>query len=227
MLASQRQSGRLQPIPEWKLARVMLRDLGGLVAMRARDALVAVVVALGLLAAPLCVAIPQSAGAVDGIGTERLAQAFGHHPNNRGECHLETQPGAEAVPASARQTRVGETPSADGVAVWPPAAFQAAHVRVESHGAATGAGDSRRDILLATRRLRLDAGRGYRFRMMAVGVAHGASIQFGRGRRMVRVRPGRVPELELTFSQPGNYLVHCTVCCGLAHDYMQTRLEVV
>jgi heme/copper-type cytochrome/quinol oxidase subunit 2 len=63
--------------------------------------------------------------------------------------------------------------------------------------------------------------------MMAGDVAHGASIQFGRGARMIRLRPGTVAEQELTFRRPGEYLVYCTVYCGQAHDFMQARITVL
>lgn len=76
-------------------------------------------------------------------------------------------------------------------------------------------------------KLRLDAGQPYRFKMMAVDVSHGASIQFGRGGRIMRLRPGRVTEADLTFHEPGRYLVYCTVYCGPAHDIMQATIEVV
>ena len=75
--------------------------------------------------------------------------------------------------------------------------------------------------------LRLDAGRPYRFRMMAADVSHGASIQFGRGGRMIRLRPDSVAEVEMSFSRPGSYLVYCTVYCGVGHDLMQARIDVV
>ena len=75
--------------------------------------------------------------------------------------------------------------------------------------------------------LRLDAGVRYRFRMMATDVSHGASIQFGRGGRMIRLRPNRVAEMEVVFERPGSLLVYCTVYCGPAHDYMQARIDVV
>ena len=74
--------------------------------------------------------------------------------------------------------------------------------------------------------LRLETGVPYRFRMMAVDVAHGASLQLGRAGRMVRLRPGTRVEQELTFSRPGEYLLYCTVYCGLAHDRMQGRVIV-
>lgn len=75
--------------------------------------------------------------------------------------------------------------------------------------------------------LRLDAGQAYRFRMMALDVSHGASIQFGKGGRMVRLRPGRIAESEMIFHQPGRYLMYCTVYCGPAHDVMQATIKVV
>jgi cytochrome c oxidase subunit II len=76
-------------------------------------------------------------------------------------------------------------------------------------------------------RLRLDVGETYRLRMMATDVSHGASIQLGRGGRMIRLRPNREATLLLTFTQPGSFLVYCTVYCGQAHDFMQSRIEVV
>jgi len=75
--------------------------------------------------------------------------------------------------------------------------------------------------------LRLDAGVPYRLRMMAADIAHGASIQFGGGSRMIRLRPNTVTELRATFAKPGTYLVYCTVYCGQGHDLMQARIEVV
>ena len=75
--------------------------------------------------------------------------------------------------------------------------------------------------------LRLDAGQSYRFRMMALDITHGASIQFGKGGRMMRLQPGQLSETELTFQKPGRYLMLCTVYCGAAHDKMQATIEVV
>ncbi|OGA97414.1 MAG: hypothetical protein A3E79_13820 [Burkholderiales bacterium RIFCSPHIGHO2_12_FULL_61_11] len=74
--------------------------------------------------------------------------------------------------------------------------------------------------------LRLDVGQPYRFRMMALDVTHGASIQFGKGGRMMRLQPGRLTETELTFQQAGSYLMNCTVYCGAAHDMMQATIKV-
>jgi cytochrome c oxidase subunit II len=102
------------------------------------------------------------------------------------------------------------------------------------HGADHPHDDAPLDVYLAAgmwyylpARLRLDAGQAYRFRMMALDVSHGASIQFGKGGRMIRLRPGRVSEMDITFHKPGRYLVYCTIYCGAAHDYMQATVEVV
>ena len=76
-------------------------------------------------------------------------------------------------------------------------------------------------------KLRLDAGQAYRFQMMAVDIAHGASIELGQGGRMMRLQPGRITEAALTFHQPGRYLMVCTVYCGEAHQLMQATIEVV
>ncbi len=74
--------------------------------------------------------------------------------------------------------------------------------------------------------LRLETHQPYRFRMMATDVSHGASIQFGRGGRMIRLRPGQLVETEITFDRPGDFLIYCTFYCGTAHDVMQARLSV-
>ncbi|MBI1905750.1 MAG: hypothetical protein HYS20_05840 [Rhodocyclales bacterium] len=102
------------------------------------------------------------------------------------------------------------------------------------HGGGAAAASAPIDVLIVAGKwyyqpatLRLDAGQAYRFRMMALDVSHGASIQFGKGGRMVRLRPGRVAESEMTFRQPGRYLMYCTVYCGPAHDVMQATIEVV
>ena len=75
--------------------------------------------------------------------------------------------------------------------------------------------------------LRLDAGQAYRFKMMAVDIAHGASIQLGQRGRMMRLQAGRITETALTFQKPGRYLMVCTVYCGEAHQLMQATIEVV
>lgn len=74
--------------------------------------------------------------------------------------------------------------------------------------------------------LRLETGVPYRFRMMAVDVAHGASVRVGPGARVVRLRPGVLVEQELTFQRAGEHLLYCTVYCGLAHDRMKGKIVV-
>lgn len=74
--------------------------------------------------------------------------------------------------------------------------------------------------------LRLGVGRPYRFRMMAVDVAHGAALQLGPASRVIRLRRGALVEQELTFTRPGSHLVYCTVFCGPGHELMAGRLLV-
>lgn len=74
--------------------------------------------------------------------------------------------------------------------------------------------------------LRLETGVPYRLRMMAVDAAHGASLQLGNGGRIIRLRPNALVEQTLTFERPGEYLLYCTVYCGLAHDRMQGKIIV-
>lgn len=74
--------------------------------------------------------------------------------------------------------------------------------------------------------LRLKVDVPYRFRMMALDVSHGASLQLGLGSRVIRLRPGVLDEREITFSAPGEYLVYCTVYCGAGHDQMYSKIIV-
>jgi cytochrome c oxidase subunit II len=74
--------------------------------------------------------------------------------------------------------------------------------------------------------LRLEVRQPYRFRMMASDVAHGASLQLGPASRIIRLRPNVVSDQTITFTRPGEYLVYCTVYCGVAHDAMKGRIVV-
>lgn len=74
--------------------------------------------------------------------------------------------------------------------------------------------------------LRLEAGVPYRFRMMAVDVTHGASLRVGGVGHIIRLRAGTLLERELRFTQAGEYLVYCTVYCGMLHDRMQGKIIV-
>ncbi len=140
-------------------------------------------------------------------------------------------PAAAAADQGAHAHDGGQTPSvaAPAADAHGHAAAAAGHGEADAH-AEGGALDV---YMLAEKwayepsALRLDAGVPYRFRMMASDVSHGASIQFGRGSRMIRLRPNTVTEIEATFDKPGRYLVYCTVYCGQAHDVMQARIEVV
>ncbi len=138
---------------------------------------------------------------------------------------MHAMPGMEGMPGMQRMTAMpnisGEEP--------------AQHTEHPGHGAASAqAPDSGPiDVLMTAGKwfylpatLRLDVGQTYRFRMMAQDITHGASIQFGKGGRMMRLQPGRVSDTELTFMHAGRYLLNCTVYCGPAHDLMQATLEV-
>ncbi len=74
--------------------------------------------------------------------------------------------------------------------------------------------------------LRLRADAAYRFRMMSVDAGHGAALQLGKGSRIIRLRPGALVEHELSFARPGEYLVYCTLYCGIGHDRMHGRIIV-
>jgi hypothetical protein len=115
----------------------------------------------------------------------------------------------------------------------PAAPSEAAHG--EGHGgAAAPAMTAPIDVYLLAEKwfyepsdLRVDVGVPYRLRMLAADVSHGASIQFGRGARMIRLRPDTVTDMDVSFTRSGRYLVYCTVYCGQAHHQMQARIDVV
>lgn len=75
-------------------------------------------------------------------------------------------------------------------------------------------------------RLCLHAGVPYRFRMMATDVTHGASLYLGPASRMVRLTPGVLLEIEVTFRQPGTFLLYCSYYCGVGHPYMKGIIQV-
>ncbi len=115
--------------------------------------------------------------------------------------------------------------------VAPPAGAPAAGEAQHSPGEETAGMPV--DVLMLAERwyfepalLRLDRGTAYRFRMMTADITHGASIQFGQGARMIRLSPGAVAELQVTFTDPGRFLVYCTAYCGAGHDGMQARIVV-
>ena len=74
--------------------------------------------------------------------------------------------------------------------------------------------------------LRLEANVPYRFRMMALDTTHGASLHLGNASRIIRLRAKTLVEQELKFTKTGEYLLYCTVYCGLSHHRMQGKIIV-
>jgi heme/copper-type cytochrome/quinol oxidase subunit 2 len=74
--------------------------------------------------------------------------------------------------------------------------------------------------------IRVAVGQPYRLRMMSSDITHGASLQLGRGSRIIRLRPNVVNEQTMTFNRPGPVLIYCTTFCGPAHDAMKARILV-
>lgn len=74
--------------------------------------------------------------------------------------------------------------------------------------------------------LRLQRGRPYRFRMMALDTSHGAAIQLGRASHVIRLRRGALVEQDIVFAEPGEYLCYCTVYCGPGHQMMSAKIVV-
>jgi heme/copper-type cytochrome/quinol oxidase subunit 2 len=74
--------------------------------------------------------------------------------------------------------------------------------------------------------IRLQHGVPYRFRMMSMDVNHGASIHTGFAGHIMR-RPARqVVEMTMSFTEPGEYMIYCTVYCGDGHDQMKGKIIV-
>ncbi len=74
--------------------------------------------------------------------------------------------------------------------------------------------------------LRLRIGIPYRFKLMAVDAAHGASLQLGRGSHIIRLPNGVLVERQLVFTEAGEYLVYCTMYCGEGHQVMNGKIQV-
>ena len=74
--------------------------------------------------------------------------------------------------------------------------------------------------------LRLEKGVPYRFRMMSMDVNHGASIHTGFAAHIMR-RPAQIMvEMVMTFPNPGEYMMYCTVYCGEGHSQMKGKIIV-
>jgi len=74
--------------------------------------------------------------------------------------------------------------------------------------------------------LRLKVNQPYRFRMMAVDAAHGASIQLGSASHVIRLPKGVAVDRQLSFTRAGSYLLYCTMYCGEGHQYMSGKIIV-
>jgi cytochrome c oxidase subunit 2 len=73
------------------------------------------------------------------------------------------------------------------------------------------------------------ANREVEFRLTSKDVNHSFAVYTEGGKLLfqVQVMPGRTQKYVYTFKQPGSYRVLCLEYCGVDHDAMQNRLEVV
>ncbi len=63
------------------------------------------------------------------------------------------------------------------------------------------------------------------FRWVSIDVLHGVHIPMTNMSTMIV--PGFVAEIETSFPKPGDYPVLCNEYCGLGHDHMWSKIEVV
>ncbi len=101
----------------------------------------------------------------------------------------------------------------------------------EGHGADEG-GEPIDVYILAVRFsyiptvLRLERGVPYRFRMMSIDVNHGASIHTGFAGHIMRRPAQTMVEMVMTFPDPGEFMMYCTVYCGEGHSQMKGKIIV-
>lgn len=136
----------------------------------------------------------------------------------------------------ATETFIARFQQPDGSVRPTPAAAHDAHSSHTGHGAAAtmpAADTEPVDVYLMAFQwgfrpslLQLDANVPYRFRMMAVDVSHGASLQLGAASRIIRLRRGVLVEQPIIFTRPGTVLVYCTVFCGPPHERMAAKIIV-
>ena len=74
--------------------------------------------------------------------------------------------------------------------------------------------------------LRLKSGVAYRFRMMSMDVNHGASIHTGFAGHIMRRPAQTMTEMVMTFPEPGEFMIYCTVYCGEGHSQMKGKIIV-
>ena len=101
----------------------------------------------------------------------------------------------------------------------------------EEHGRADG-GEPIDVYLMAMRFsymprvLRLEHSVPYRFRMMSMDVNHGVSIHTGFAGHIMRRAAQIMTEMVMTFPEPGEYMIYCTVYCGEGHSQMKGKIIV-
>jgi plastocyanin len=138
--------------------------------------------------------------------------------------------------AGVRERSMGTTGERHQAAGSEPVAVRPAHDEAEAeHGGASPGDDDAEpiDIYMMAMRyayepevLRLEADVPYRFRIMSMDANHGVSINVGVAGHIMR-RPARtMAAMTMTFTEPGEYLVYCTVYCGLGHDMMKGKIIV-
>lgn len=74
--------------------------------------------------------------------------------------------------------------------------------------------------------VRLEKGVPYRFRMMSMDVNHGASIHTGFAGHIMRRPAQTMVEMVMTFPNPGEYMMYCTVYCGEGHSQMKGKIII-
>ena len=74
--------------------------------------------------------------------------------------------------------------------------------------------------------VRLEKGVPYRFRMMSMDVNHGPSIHTGFAGHIMRLPAQVMAEMVMTFQNPGEYMMYCTVYCGVGHSQMKGKIII-
>ncbi len=98
-------------------------------------------------------------------------------------------------------------------------------------GVHVGPDGSIRVVMVAARygffpqKLVVPAGRPVTFRIASADVLHG--IHTPKSNLNTMVVPGYVSEVTTTFKHTGKYPMLCNEYCGLGHDFMWSRIEVV
>jgi heme/copper-type cytochrome/quinol oxidase subunit 2 len=107
------------------------------------------------------------------------------------------------------------------------------HEEAEEEGHGSAQGGEPIDVYLMAMQfyyhptvLRLERGVAYRFRMMSMDVNHGASIHTGFAGHIMRRPAQTMSEMVMTFSEPGEFMIYCTVYCGVGHSQMKGKIIV-